>query len=124
MFTRASAAIDRGVVRWMERRMTPRAPRIEPGDDARARLIELAAANNAAGNAFFPAPEMPEVALAPLGEGPLGTHVVDLRFSSGYQPFLPAARELYLAHRENLTAPARWWTSDPVSYTQLRAHQT
>ena len=123
MLTRASAAIDRGVVRWMERRMTPRAPRLDPGDDARARLIEVAAHYNAATqDAFFPAPEMPEVALAPVGDGPLGTQVVDLAFASDYQPFLPAARELYLAHRENFTAHARWWTSDRGRPTIVMLH--
>ena len=45
LFTRASAALDRGVVRFMERRMAPTAPRIEarPGHaDARAQLLALA----------------------------------------------------------------------------------
>ena len=59
LFTRASAAIDRSVVRFMERRMAPRTPRIDPGD-ARVRLMELAAAYSAetlgAPSPFFPAP--------------------------------------------------------------------
>jgi pimeloyl-ACP methyl ester carboxylesterase len=122
MFTRASAALDRGVVRWMERRMTPRTPRIDPGGDARGQLIEVARQYNAAGDAFFPTPEAPEIALAPVGDGPLGTQVVDVSFGSGYQPFLPAARELYLAHRENFTAHARWWTSDRGRPTIVMLH--
>ncbi|HEX4451089.1 MAG TPA: alpha/beta hydrolase [Kofleriaceae bacterium] len=112
MLTRASAALDRGVVRWMERRMAPTAPRIDPSSHARENLLEIAAGYNAAGERFFPAPELPDVTLSPLGDGPLGTQVVDLAFASEYQPFLPAARDAYLAVRENFTAHARWWTSD------------
>jgi pimeloyl-ACP methyl ester carboxylesterase len=116
MFTRASAAIDRSVVRFMERRMTPRTPRIDPAADPRAQLIDLAKLYNhetlGHPSPFFPDPEVPEVRLAPLGDGPLGTQIVDLSFHSDYQPFLPLAREHYLAHTENFTAHARWWTSD------------
>jgi pimeloyl-ACP methyl ester carboxylesterase len=95
--------------------MAPRSPRIDRGD-ARARLLHLAQAygGEALGvpSAFFPTPDVPDVTLAPLGDGPLGTQIVDLRWPSDYQPFLPAARDLYLAATENLTAHARWWTSD------------
>src|SRR5690348_1207332 len=112
MLTRASAAIDRGVVRFMEKRMTPRTPRTDLGD-ARTQLIELAKFYNAGTlglpSTFFPLPDMPAVQLAPLGDGPLGTQVVDLRFASDYQPFHPLARESYLAVTENFTAHARWW---------------
>jgi pimeloyl-ACP methyl ester carboxylesterase len=111
MFTRASAAIDRGVVRFMERRMAPHTPRLDADADPRARLIELAAAYNAGADTFFQAPELPHVELAAQGDGPLGTQIVDLTFASDFQPFLPAARDGYLAFRENLTAHARWWTS-------------
>src|ERR1700689_383247 len=97
MLTRASAALDRGVVRWMERRMSPSAPRIDaasPGTrGARDGLIEIARGYNAAGERFFPTPQLPDVTLTPLGDGPLGTQVVDLAFASEYQPFLPAARD-------------------------------
>jgi pimeloyl-ACP methyl ester carboxylesterase len=51
------------------------------------------------------------VTISPLGDGPLGTQVVDLRYPSDYEPFLPAAREPHLRVPENLTAHARWWTS-------------
>jgi pimeloyl-ACP methyl ester carboxylesterase len=122
MLTRASAALDRGVVRWMERRMSPSAPRIDANDDARARLLEIAAGYTAAGERFFTAPELPDVALSPLGDGPLGTQVVDLAFASHYQPCLPAAREAYLAVRENFTAHARWWTSERARPTIVMLH--
>jgi pimeloyl-ACP methyl ester carboxylesterase len=113
--TRASAAIDRGVVRFMERRMAPRGPRLDLRD-ARADLIAAAAAYGegtlAHPSRFFPAPAEPAVTLTRVGEGPLGTHVTDLRYPSDYEPFLPAARELHLRASENLTSHARWWTSD------------
>jgi len=115
VFTRASAALDRGALRFMERRMSPRTPPIDPGD-ARARLVELAGAYGdgtlGTPSPFFPAPAAPDVKLAPAGDGPLGTQVVDLSFRSDYVPFLPLARDGYLACSENLTAYARWWTSD------------
>ena len=129
LFTRASAALDRGVVRFMERRMAPTAPRIEarPGHaDARAQLIELAAGYGAGTRAlpspFFPAPEAIAPTLSPQGDGPLGTQIVDLAWESGYVPFLPAARDLYLAHAENGTAHVRWWTSDRGRPTVVLLH--
>jgi len=112
VLTRASAALDRGVVRWM-RLMTP-PPSRAPGDPRR-QLLELAAAygDGTLGlpSRFFPAPAAPAVRLAPVGDGPLGTQVVDLSYRSDYEPFLPAAREHHLRIKENLTAHARWWTS-------------
>jgi pimeloyl-ACP methyl ester carboxylesterase len=126
VFTRASAVIDRGVLRLMERQMTPRTPRIDPAADPRAQLIDVARAYNdgTLGNPspFFPTPELPEVALAPVGDGPLGTQIVDLSFRSDYQPFLPAARESYLSVTENFTAHARWWTSDRGRPTIVLLH--
>jgi len=114
LLTRASAALDRGVVRFMERRMAPRTPRLDP-TDARARLVDLAAAYGqdtlGVPSPFFPAPALPRVTRAPVGDGPLGTQVVDLAYASEYEPFLPAARDLYGTVRENHTAYARWWTS-------------
>jgi dienelactone hydrolase len=114
ILTRATAAIDRGVVRFMERRMAPRTPRIDRGD-ARAQLVELAAAYNdgtlGVPSRFFPAPHPPDVKVVPVGDGPLGTQVVDLAYASHYEPFYAPARPLYDAARENHTAHARWWTS-------------
>jgi pimeloyl-ACP methyl ester carboxylesterase len=105
----------------MERRMTmaarPRAARgtAAPPGDPRRQLVELAAAygGDALGlpSRFFPAPAEPGVRLTAVGDGPLGTRVVDLAYPSDYEPFLPAARELHLRCPENLTCHARWWTS-------------
>jgi predicted esterase len=117
VLTRASAAIDRGVVRFLERRMTAR-PMVRTADDAhdaRARLIALAAAYGdgtlGAPSPFFAAPDAPAVRVTPIGDGPLATQVVDLAYPSDYQPFLPAGRDLHLRATENQTAHARWWTS-------------
>ena len=114
VLTRATAAIDRSVVRFMERRMAPRTPRIDPGD-ARTRLVELARAYGEGTlglpSRFFPTPEVPVVDVAPVGDGPLGTQVVDLSWRSDYTPFHPAARDHYVSTIENMTAHARWWTS-------------
>lgn len=96
--------------------MAPRG-RAAPHEEAdpRARLVGLVAAYSdgtlGAPSRFFPAPAEPVVTLTPLGDGPLGTQVVDLRYPSDYEPFLPAAREPHLRVPENLTAHARWWTS-------------
>ena len=97
--------------------MAPRTrrPGIEP-HDVRERLIELARAYNdgtlSTPSRFFPEPVRPEPQVVTVGDGPLGTQIVDLAFASDYVPFLPAARDPYLAVTENQTAHARWWTSD------------
>ncbi|MCW5805895.1 MAG: hypothetical protein KIT31_26220 [Deltaproteobacteria bacterium] len=126
VFTRASAAIDRGVLRFMERRMAPRAPRIDPATDPRAQLVQLAALYRegtlGAPSAFFPDPAHPDPKLVSAGDGPLGTQVVDLTFASAYEPFAPAARELYDGVRENHTVHARWWTSDRGRPTIVLLH--
>lgn len=116
MFTRASAAIDRSVVRFMERRIAPRAPRIDPAD-ARTRLLDVSThyRDGTLGlpSPFFPTPELPSIKMQHLGEGPLDTQIVDLSFASAYQPYHPMARDMYLSVTENMTAHARWWTSAP-----------
>jgi pimeloyl-ACP methyl ester carboxylesterase len=125
VFTRASAAIDRSVVRFMERRMAPRRSPYDP-TGAYAEMVELARSygDGTLGHPspFFPTPTLPEVTLRPAGDGPLGTQVVDLAFRSEYTPFLPAAREPYLAVTENLTAHARWWTSGRGRPTIVMLH--
>lgn len=114
LFTRASAAIDRGVVRFMERRMAPRTPRLD-ASEARVRLLEMAALYNAdtlgTPSRFFPAPPVPRVDVGAAAEGPLGTRVVDLTWASEYEPFAQPARDMHVRATENLTAHARWWTS-------------
>jgi pimeloyl-ACP methyl ester carboxylesterase len=123
-FTRASAAIDRGVLRFMERQMAPRTPRIDPS--ARTRLVDLAAAYGdgtlGTPSPFFPTPDLPHVTLSPAGDGPLGTQVVDLAFPSTYVPFVPAARELLDRISENDTVHARWWTSGKGRPTIVLLH--
>jgi pimeloyl-ACP methyl ester carboxylesterase len=138
--TRASAVLDRSIVRLMERRMTvtarlargtvvpgpahgtvSSASGIGPGpgspglSDARRQLAEIARAYSEGTlglpSRFFPSPAEPAVRLAPVGRGPLGTHVVDLSYPSDYEPFLPAARELHRRAAANLMVHARWWTS-------------
>jgi pimeloyl-ACP methyl ester carboxylesterase len=132
VLTRASAALDRSVVRLMERRMTlvssvRRARGTAPAAaDVRRQLVELAAAYSdgtlGVPSRFFPAPAEPVVELAPLGDGPLGTRVVDLRYPSDYEPFLPAARELHQRIAANLTSHARWWTSGRGRPTLVLLH--
>jgi pimeloyl-ACP methyl ester carboxylesterase len=137
VLTRASAAIDRGVVRFLERRLSARRPpegdardgrpaRPAAQGDPRTRLIALAAAygDGTLGlpSPLFPAPAAPVVALSPRGEGPLGTQVIDLRYPSDYEPFMAAARDLHLRAAENLTAHARWWTSGQGRPTIVMIH--
>jgi dienelactone hydrolase len=124
VLTRASAAIDRGVLRFMERQMAPRTPKL--ADDARRDLMTIARdySDNTLGSPspFFPTPEAARPTLQPVGDGPLGTQVVDLAWSSEYRPFHPLAREPYLAVVENQTAHARWWTSDRGRPTLVVLH--
>jgi pimeloyl-ACP methyl ester carboxylesterase len=125
VLTRATAAIDRGVVRLMEMRMAPRTPKIDDRD-SRTDLIDIARVYSAgtlgSPSRFFPEPELPQVALTPLGDGPHDTQVVDLTYTANYQPFHPDAREAYLAHPENQVAHARWWTSDRGRPTIVMIH--
>ena len=124
VLTRASAAIDRSVVRIMERRMAPRTPRIDPAE-ARARLIELAEHYGKGlghPSPMFAEPTPPRMQMSALGDGPLGTQVVDLAWASDYAPFHPLARDPYLAITENQTAHARWWTSDRGRPTIVMIH--
>jgi len=106
----------------------PRAARgtASPPGDARRQLLELAAAygDGTLGlpSRFFPAPAVPVARLTPVGDGPLGTHVVDLAYPSDYEPFLPAAREFHLRCAENLTCHARWWTSGRGRPTLVLLH--
>ncbi len=128
VLTRASAALDRGVVRFIERRMAPRTPASQrlTEADSRGKLIELAAAYNLdtreLPSRFFPTPALPQPVLEPQGDGPLGTQVVDLSFRSDYVPFLPLARESYSAVAENQNAHVRWWTSDRGRPTIVMLH--
>ncbi|HEY5945849.1 MAG TPA: hypothetical protein VIV40_10175 [Kofleriaceae bacterium] len=125
VISRASAALDRSVVRFMERRMSPRTPRVHAAD-ARDKLLAITRAYSegtlGAPSPFFPEPTHPDIAMSPQGDGPLGTQIVDLSFPSDYQPFHPEARDLYLAVTENMTCHARWWTSDRGRPTIVLIH--
>ncbi len=105
--------------------MAPRAPRIDPGD-ARVRLIDLAAAYRdgtlGVPSPFFPDPALPDARLTVIGDGPLGTQVVDLAYPSDYQPYLASARDLHATVIENHTAHARWWTSGRGRPTLVLLH--
>lgn len=101
--TGASAAIDRGVLRVMERRMAATTPRALPRD-ARARLLELAAAYRAA--ELFVPPPPPEVSARAV-EPAFGAPVTSLRFASAYRPLLPEFRAEHHRHVENHTVHAR-----------------
>lgn len=129
IFTKAAQALDKGVVRLMERRMAPRTRGARPvhiGSDARTQLIEVARAYGGAHlglpSRFFPEPERAAPKSSLVGDGPVGTHVIDLAYASGYEPFLPVARELYAAVPENHTAHARWWTSGKGRPTIVLLH--
>jgi pimeloyl-ACP methyl ester carboxylesterase len=104
--TGATAAIDRGVLRVMERQMSSTAPRGLPRD-ARVRLLELAAAYRAA--PFFPEPPTPAAADVTERREPdaFGARVTSITFASGYRPFLPAYRDEHHRHLENHTVHAR-----------------
>ena len=87
--------------------MSSSAPRRVP-TDARARLIELAAAYRTAD--FFPAPP-PAEASERRDDDAFGVPVTSIRFASAYRPFLAAYREEHHRHVENQTAHARLYGS-------------
>lgn len=104
--TRASAALDRGAIRVMERRMSARsqAGRRSVPRDARARLLELAAAYR--DGDFFPAPPPAEVSERRVDDVH-GVPVTRLTYPSAYRPFLAAHRDEHHRLVENQTAHAR-----------------
>ena len=113
--TRASAALDRGVVRVMERRMAGPAARHDAAipDDAHRRLIALAGRyrDDTLGlpSRFFPTPRRPELRVRPVGEA-FGGAVTELTWTSGYRPFLPEYKDEHHRWVENHTAHARRYT--------------
>jgi dienelactone hydrolase len=108
--TRATAAVDRQVLRFMERRMRTGAPR--EMRDARERLLELAERYGAdtlgSPSRFFPTPPPAEVRETRVAEG-----VTDLAFPSTYVPFVRSYLDEHERFRENLTMHARLWTRGP-----------
>ena len=113
LLSQAASRIDRGVLQGLERRMRGSAPaRV---DDARQRLIELAARYQPGRDParFFPDPGVPEVVETPIGGGPEGSRVVELSYPSAYRPFLPDYLDEHLSYRENLTVFARHYSKGP-----------
>jgi pimeloyl-ACP methyl ester carboxylesterase len=110
--TRATAAVDRQVLRFMERRMRAGAPRDRELGDARARLIELARryGDDTLGtpSRFFPAPAAP--AAGDVVETRAGDGVIDLHFPSTYVPFARSYLDEHERWRENLHVHARLHT--------------
>ncbi len=109
--TRATAAVDRQVLRFMERKMRAGAPRTGELRDARVRLIELAEryGGDALGlpSRFFPEPAMPEVREEKSGGA------IDLTFPSTYVPFARSYLDEHERWRENLTMHARLHSKGP-----------
>jgi dienelactone hydrolase len=108
--TRATAAIDRGVVRVLERRMAATAPTAPDLRDARPRMVELAAiySDGTLGlpSRFFPEPPAALVASTEAGSAH-GAPVHELTYASSYRPFLPAYRPEHHRWIENHTVRAR-----------------
>lgn len=124
--TRASAALDRGVVRVMERRMAGPARRRDAiPADAHRRLVELAARYRddtlGAPSKFFPAPPAPTVDERAVGEA-FGARVWHLRWASGYRPFLVEHRDDHHRWVANHTAHARLYTMGRDRPTMVVIH--
>ncbi len=123
--TRASAALDRGVVRVMERRMAGPAARHDAAipDDAHRRLIALADRyrDDTLGlpSRFFPTPRRPELRVRPIGEA-FGGAVTELTWTSGYRPFLPEYKDEHHRWVENHTAHARRYSPAPAEGLEPR----
>ena len=126
--TSATAAVDQGVLRLMQRTMErnrqPRPPR-----DARRRLIELARlyngaddANLADDSAFFPAPDAPEVTERTVQGHRASDRVIDLTFASTYRPFVSSYAEELASYNANLTVHARYYCGAEPAPTIICLH--
>lgn len=105
---RASAAVDRSVLRLMERRMSAGGPRRTPSD-ARARLLWLAEQYRPGlieADRFF-APPPPAEMTELRGDRRLRAGTTELAWPSTYRVHLPSYREEHAGHAANLTARAR-----------------
>lgn len=124
----ASAAVDHGVLRLMQRTMERnRQPR--PPSDARNRLVELArlyrgeaACNLGDDSPFFPAPAPAEVSAEQAPNRRSGESVLDLSFPSTYQPYARGYAEEYASYHANLTVRARLFTGDQPRPTIVCLH--
>lgn len=106
--TSAGAAVDRGVLRFMERRMRSAGPR-RPPEDVRRRLLRIAEHYRAEETAFFAVPRIAEVEARSLPARAGAREILDLSFPSTWQPRHPAYLDEYAGYGANLTARARWY---------------
>jgi pimeloyl-ACP methyl ester carboxylesterase len=106
--TRAGAAVDRGVLRYMERKMRASGPR-RPPQDARQRLLRIAEHYRGEGDRFFAPPAIAEVEGRRQAARAGAREVVDLAFPSTWQPRHPDYLDEYAGYGANLTARARWY---------------
>lgn len=108
VLAQAASRLDLGVLSNLERRMRGAAPRRL--DDARARLLELAARYATVGDAFFAAPGPAEITETFVGDGPEGARITDLAFPSTYRPALADYLGEHESYLENLVVHARRYT--------------
>jgi pimeloyl-ACP methyl ester carboxylesterase len=112
--TRASRAVDEGVLRRIEARMRHTPPPRGDRAHVRSRLVELARfygdGTLGADSRFFPTPPVPAVSARAIGDGPEDSRVTELAFASDYRPFHPEYADEHLRWRENLTVHARLYT--------------
>jgi len=109
--TRASAAVDRGVLRQIEARMRSYGPARREPKHTRTRLLHLiehyTAGTLGHDSPFFPEPVPAEATAHTLGDGPAGSRIIELSFPSEYRPYFAPYRDEHLRWRPNLTAHAR-----------------
>jgi pimeloyl-ACP methyl ester carboxylesterase len=120
MIGRASAAVDRGVLRFMERKMTANGPQRTPSD-ARTRLLWLAEQYRPAladPALFFPAPDAAEM-VPTAGERRLRARTTELGWPSTYKVHLPNYREEHASHAANLNARARLYRGGDAPRTTV-----
>ncbi len=111
----ASAAIDRGVAWWMQKRMAAAPARAPLPPDARRRVEELAR-HYANAPLFAPVPSADVTWTVGAGG------VRDAQFESLYRPTLPSYRAEHARYGENLVAHARWWRSAAARPTVILLH--
>jgi len=123
--TRASAAIDRGALRFMERSMRRSGPRSLPRD-ARKRLLQVAEwygeSTPSVAESFFTSPPTPQVAERQRPARLNADRILDLSFASTYPVFLDHFREQYASYRENATAHARLFSRGTARPTVICLH--
>jgi len=106
----ASAAADRGALRFMERAMR-RNGVSRPPKDARQKLLGLAEHYRSVADDFFPEPDLPAVVEQKRSPRAGARRVTDLSFESRWRPTVPMYVDEYASYRENLTARARMYAS-------------